>query len=218
MRVRGSRLFAVAAFAAAALSFNSARAAQCGDSAGGFRAWPEDFKQVAINDCVPPDAADSALSTASFDPSVLAHDHGQAAFQGNYASFAAVTSLPVVSKGAGRCFWPMPSRRKDRTAVRRPCAGAGCDLGARTDFGAGLGSYPTFSALATLSLGLPPRDPLSRRIHRRFDDHAASAFCRLNKCRAHRQANSVATQRNAVGPYLKSGRSSSSRMAAAAAT
>src|SRR5271167_723383 len=89
MRARVSRALAVAVFAAAALGAVSARGAQCGDTAEGFKAWLEDFKQVAINDGVSPDVVDSALSTASFDPSVLAHDHGQAAFQGNYASFAA---------------------------------------------------------------------------------------------------------------------------------
>ena len=100
MGVRASRLFAVAAFAAAALCVISARAAQCGDSGEGFRAWLEDFKQVAINDGVSPDVADSALAKASFDPSVLAHDHGQGAFQGNYASFAARHITPGRLKNA----------------------------------------------------------------------------------------------------------------------
>src|SRR5271165_6325968 len=152
MRVRGSRLFAVAAFAAAALSFNSARAAQCGDSVEGFRAWLEDFKQVAINDGVSPDVVDSALSTASFEPSVLAHDHGQGALQGNYASFAARHITPGRLK-RGRTMllaYAEPFEKIERRyGVPAPVLVA--IWGLETDFGAGVGTYPTFSALATLA-------------------------------------------------------------------
>ena len=87
--MRSSILRALLAFVAAALSAGIARAAECGDSPEGFRAWLEDFKQVAINDGVSPDVVDSALATATFDRSVLAHDHGQGSLQGNYAAFAA---------------------------------------------------------------------------------------------------------------------------------
>ena len=87
MRGRALRLlafaFAVVAFAA------SARAADCGNSEEGFKAWLEGFKQVAIKDGISPEVVDSALATATFDPTVLSHDRGQAAWQGNFAAFAA---------------------------------------------------------------------------------------------------------------------------------
>jgi len=152
MRVGASRLFAVAAFAAAALGVVSARAAECGDSARGFGAWLEDFKQVAINDGVSPDVVDSALATASFDPSVLAHDHGQGALQGNYASFAARHITPGRLK-KGRTMlvaYAEPFEKiEQRYGVPAPVLVA--IWGLETDFGAGLGTYPTFSALATLA-------------------------------------------------------------------
>jgi len=88
MRARVTRALAFVAFSAVALCGASANAAQCGDSPEGFRAWLEDFKQVAINDGVSPDVVDSALTNAKFDPSVLAHDHLQAGLQGNYTAFA----------------------------------------------------------------------------------------------------------------------------------
>src|SRR3974390_2445293 len=77
------------AILASPLGAAPAAAADCGNSAEGFKAWLEDFKQVAINDGVSPDVVDSALATATFDRSVLSHDHGQAAMQGNYTAFAA---------------------------------------------------------------------------------------------------------------------------------
>src|SRR5271166_5237079 len=88
MQTGVTRALAFAAFSAVALCGASANAAQCGDSPEGFKAWLEDFKQVAINDGVSPDVVDSALTNAKFDPSVLAHDHLQAGLQGNYAAFA----------------------------------------------------------------------------------------------------------------------------------
>ena len=71
------------------LAAGAAQAAQCGDTPQGFKAWLEDFKQVAINDGVSPNVVGSALATATFDRSVLGHDQGQAALQGNYTAFAA---------------------------------------------------------------------------------------------------------------------------------
>jgi len=82
-------VLAVAAFAFAA----SARAADCGDSPEGFKAWLDGFKQVAINDGISPEVVESALATATFDRSILSHDRGQGAWQGatqgNFAAFAA---------------------------------------------------------------------------------------------------------------------------------
>jgi membrane-bound lytic murein transglycosylase B len=72
-----------------------ARAAECGESSKGFRAWLDDFRQVAINDGVSPDVVEQTLATASFNRSVLAHDQGQGALQGNYGSFAAGHITPA---------------------------------------------------------------------------------------------------------------------------
>ena len=140
------------AIVAAALSAGAAGAAECGDSPEGFKAWLEDFKQVAINDGVSPDVVDSALATASFDRSVLSHDQGQAALQGNYAAFAARHITPArVKRGKTMLLaYAEPLERiEQRYGVPGPVLVA--IWGLETDFGAGLGQYPTFSALATLA-------------------------------------------------------------------
>ncbi len=146
------RALSVAALAALAFGAGAARAAQCGDSPEGFKAWLEDFKQVAINDGVSPDVVDSALTNANFDPSVLAHDHGQAALQGNYAAFAARHITPArIKRGKTMLVaYAEPLERiEQRYGVPGPVLVA--IWGLETDFGAGLGTYPTFSALATLA-------------------------------------------------------------------
>jgi lytic murein transglycosylase len=137
-----------------ALSFGavSARAAECGDSPEGFKAWLEDFKQVAINDGVSPDVVDSALSAATFDRSVLSHDHGQGALQGNFAGFAASHVTPGrIKRGKTMLLaYAEPLERiEQRYGVPGPVLVA--IWGLETDFGAGLGNYPTFTALATLA-------------------------------------------------------------------
>ncbi len=162
------------AFVTLNLSVVAAGAADCGDSADGFRAWLEDFKQVAINDGVSPDVVDSALATATFDRSVLAHDHGQAALQGNYAAFAARHITPGRMKRAKMMLlaYAEPLQRiEQRFGVPGPVLVA--IWGLETDFGSGLGQYPTFSALANSGVRLPSRQPLSGRAHRRAHDRAA---------------------------------------------
>ncbi len=144
-------LFA-AALAALAAGAQPAGAAQCGDSPDGYAAWLEDFKQVAINDGVSPSVVDEALETAKFDPSVLSHDHGQGSLQGDFASFAARHITPGrVKKGRTMLVaYAEPLERiEQRYGVPGPVLVA--IWGLETDFGVGLGRYPTFSALATLA-------------------------------------------------------------------
>ncbi len=124
MRARVWAILACAALAAASGSA-PARAAQCGDSPDGFAAWLQDFKQVAINDGVSPDVVDQALATAKFDPSVLSHDRGQGALQGDFAILrrAAYHAGPDQA-GASRCLSPTPSRSSassSATACRGRC-------------------------------------------------------------------------------------------------
>lgn len=151
MRARIWAVLASTALAAVLQAGAPASAAQCGDSVEGFGPWLEDFKQVAINDGVSPDVVDQALSTAKFDPSVLAHDHGQGSLQGDFASFAArhITAARV-KKGKNMLIaYAEPLERiEQRYGVPGPVLVA--IWGLETDFGVGLGRYPTFSALATL--------------------------------------------------------------------
>ena len=150
--MRNSILTALLVVVAGALGASAAGAAQCGDDPQGFQAWLEDFKQVAINDGVSPDVVDSALAYARFDRSVLAHDHGQGAWQGNAAAFAARHVTPArIKRGKTMLLaYAEPLERiEQRYGVPGPVLVA--IWGLETDFGSGLGQYPTFSALATLA-------------------------------------------------------------------
>jgi lytic murein transglycosylase len=144
--------FLAPALGALMLSAGAAVAAQCGDDPEGFSVWLEDFKQVAINDGVSPDVVDSALATATFDRSVLSHDRGQGALQGSFGVFAARHITPQRLKRGKTMMlaYAEPLQRiEQRFGVPAPVLVA--IWGLETDFGAGLGQYPTFSALATLA-------------------------------------------------------------------
>jgi lytic murein transglycosylase len=148
MKARGLELLALAVVAFAA----SARAADCGDSPEGFKAWLDDFKQIAINKGISSEVVDSALATATFDRSVLSHDRGQGALQGNFAAFAAGHITPGRIKQGKRMLlaYAEPLERiEQRYGVPGPVLVA--IWGLETDFGAALGKYPTFSAVATLA-------------------------------------------------------------------
>jgi len=146
------RTLVFGAVLALALAAGPASAAQCGDSPDGFRAWLDDFRQVAINDGVSPEVVDESLGNATFDRSVLAHDQGQGALQGNYGSFAAGHITPArVKRGKTMMLaYAEPLQRiEGRFGVPGPVLVA--IWGLETDFGSSLGRYPTFSALATLA-------------------------------------------------------------------
>ena len=151
MHGRGLKLLALAIFA---LAFaGSAQAADCGDSPEGFRAWLDDFKQVAVSNGISADVYDNALATATFDRSILQHDRGQASWQGNnFAGFIAshVTAGRIKRGKMMLLAYAEPLERiEQRYGVPGPVLVA--IWGLETDFGTGLGKYPTFSALATLA-------------------------------------------------------------------
>lgn len=150
MRRNGLKAFAVAF--AAAIAAGSADAAPCGDTPEGFKAWLEDFKQVAINDGISPSVVDEAFANASFDRSVLAHDRAQSSLQGGDTGFAARHLSPArVKQGRSMMLaYAEPLERiEQRYGVPAPVLVA--IWGLETDYGATLGKYPTFSALATLA-------------------------------------------------------------------
>jgi lytic murein transglycosylase len=156
MRRRDSRAVLFAAAAAVVLGAPCARAqesqAQCGKSAEGFDAWLSSFRQVATLDGVSPEVFDAALSGVAYDASVKARDHGVAAFGRNFAAFAASHITPGrVARGKAmlRSYGEPLKTIEERFGVPAPVLVA--IWGLETDYGAGNGDFPTFSALATLA-------------------------------------------------------------------
>jgi lytic murein transglycosylase len=142
----------VFAVAAAVLWVAPASAEDCGRSAEGFGAWLASFKQVAVGNGVSPAAVDAALAGVAYDPAVKRHDGGAAMFGHNFAGFAASHVTPgMVARGRvelRRYAGPLATIEQ-RFGVPGPVLVA--IWGLETGFGADSGSFPTFSALATLA-------------------------------------------------------------------
>jgi lytic murein transglycosylase len=142
----------VPALVAAAFGAASAHATECGRNGEGFDAWLKSFRQVAILDGVSPEVVDAALSGVAYDASVKAHDHGVAAFGSNFAAFAASHITPgAIARGKAmlRSYAEPLEKIEQRYGVPAPVLVA--IWGLETSFGADNGSFPTFSALATLA-------------------------------------------------------------------
>jgi lytic murein transglycosylase len=152
MRGRDLRNWLLAVVAVASLGGASARAEVCGKSGEGFNEWLNSFKQVAMLDGVSREAVEAALGGVSYQASVKAHDHGAAAFGHNFAGFAASHVTPgMVARGKAelkRYAGPL-AQIEQRFGVPGPVLVA--IWGQETSFGGDNGSFPTYSALATLA-------------------------------------------------------------------
>ena len=126
--------------------------ADCGETPDGFSAWLVGFKQEAEIDGLPPAVIDSALSDVAYDPDVISHDRRQGSFGQDFDQFVAKrVSAYRVRKGRQMLIaYAEPLEKIERRfGVPGPVLVA--IWGLETEFGAGLGNYPTFNALATLA-------------------------------------------------------------------
>jgi lytic murein transglycosylase len=126
--------------------------ADCGETPDGFSAWLNGFRREAAIAGVSPNVIDSALTGIEYDPDVIAHDRRQGSFHEDFEKFAAKrVSNYRVKKGRQMLIaYAEPLEKIERRfGVPGPVLVA--IWGLETEFGAGLGTYPTFSSLATLA-------------------------------------------------------------------
>ena len=146
-----TRAFWAAALAAVMMA-TPALAAKCGHGAEGFDDWLQSFKQEAASAGVSRSVIESALSNAAYDEDVISHDRGQRAFGQSFAVFSSRHISPLgVKRGKSmllRYAEPLQTIEQ-RTGV--PGAVLVAIWGLETGYGASVGKYNTFSALATLA-------------------------------------------------------------------
>jgi lytic murein transglycosylase len=129
-----------------------ARAAQCGETAAGFEEWLAGFKRSAAGAGISRSVIDASLSDVTYDESVISHDRGQGVFHQSFAQFSGKrVSSYRVKKGRNMMLaYAEPIQRiEQRYGV--PGSVLVAIWGLETEFGAGTGNYPTFTALATLA-------------------------------------------------------------------
>ena len=125
-------------------------AATCRDPAG-FDAWLSDFKKQAAANGISAQAI-SALDGVTYDPGVVANDHGQHVFRQSFEQFSGRMVNPYrLHKGQAliKQYASTFDRIERDYGVPAPVIVA--IWGLETDFGAVSGNTPTLRALATLA-------------------------------------------------------------------
>jgi lytic murein transglycosylase len=132
------------------LWFASVEAAACRDPAG-FDAWLADFMRQAASNGISASAI-SALDGITYDPGIVANDHGQHVFRQSFEQFSGrMVNSYRLHKGQAliKQYAPTFARIEQDYGVPAPVIVA--IWGLETDFGAVSGNTPTLRALATLA-------------------------------------------------------------------
>ena len=151
-RFASALVLAALCASAAVLKPAPARAEQCGDTAAGFEEWLSGFKRTAAGAGISRAVIDASLSDVTYDESIISHDRGQGVFHQSFAQFSGKrVSSYRVKKGRNMLLaYAEPFERiEQRYGV--PGSVLVAIWGLETEFGAGTGNYPTFTALATLA-------------------------------------------------------------------
>ncbi len=138
------------------LTFSSgapAANAACGNGAGGFGAWLEQFKGQAAAKGISANAIASGLNGVTYDPTIIRLDRSQHSFKLSFAAFYARRVSPgMISKG--RALMAQHAGTFDRIEAR---FGVPREIliaiwGLETNYGANMGSkYSITRSLATLA-------------------------------------------------------------------
>ena len=81
------RIPAMALLLGCALWAAPALAAGC-PGTGTFETWLENFKRKAVSQGVSASTVSSALSSVTYDPSIVSRDHGQGVFRQSFEEFS----------------------------------------------------------------------------------------------------------------------------------
>ncbi len=132
------------------LWFSPVEAATCRDPAG-FEAWLADFKKEAAANGISPSAI-GALDNITYDPDIVAKDHGQHVFHQSFEQFSGrMVNAYRLHRGQAllKQYAETFARIEQDYGVPAPVIVA--IWGLETDFGAVSGNTPTLRALATLA-------------------------------------------------------------------
>jgi lytic murein transglycosylase len=128
----------------------SVEAATCRDPAG-FDAWLADFKRQAAANGISASAI-SALDGITYDPGIVAKDHGQHVFRQSFEQFSGrMVNANRLRRGASVMKQYAATFDRIEQAYGVPAPVIVAIWGLETDFGAGSGNTPTLRALATLA-------------------------------------------------------------------
>ena len=149
---QAARALALAGIALVGIVATPAFAAQCGNNAGGFPAWLEEFKGEARQSGISDRTIQSALGNVSYDKKVVSLDRNQKSFKLSLDEFMARRApASFISRGKKiiQQNASLLNSIEKRYGVQKEVLVA--IWGMETGFGANSGNMNVFRSLATLS-------------------------------------------------------------------
>lgn len=122
--------------------------APCG---GDFGAWLQGVKQEAAAQGISQRTIQSALSTVTYDPSIIARDHAQGVFRQSFEQFSGRMVPPRLARARQMLVQYGPIFKRIETQFGVPGPVIVAIWGLETDFGANSGKSATIRSLATLA-------------------------------------------------------------------
>jgi lytic murein transglycosylase len=117
-----------------------------------FERWLEDFKREAVAQGVSRSVADSALAGVTFDPGIVARDHGQGVFSQSFLQFAGrMADGYRVGTGAAKLKQHAATLARAEQEFGVPRQPIVAFWALETDFGADNGNLPVLRSLLTLA-------------------------------------------------------------------
>jgi lytic murein transglycosylase len=122
------------------------------ESGGSFETWLEAFKREAAAQGISQRTIVAGLNGLTYDPSVIARDHGQKVFQQSFEEFSGrMISPDRMKKGANLLKQYAGTFVRIEQQFGVPGSVLVAIWGLETDFGVNIGKYSTIRSLATLA-------------------------------------------------------------------
>lgn len=139
--------------AACLLAFagQEALAAKCGNNAGGFPRWLDQFKKEAVAAGVSQKVVASALNGVTYDARVIKLDRNQQHFKLSFDKFYATRARPLEGLGRSRLSSNAALLSKIEARYGVPGEVIVAIWGMETGFGANVGNMQSLRSLATLA-------------------------------------------------------------------
>ena len=126
-------------------------AAKCGNDAGGFARWLDQFKKEAVAAGVSPKVVSSALNGVTYDARVIKLDRNQKHFKLSFEQFYATRARPLESQARSRYKSNASLLKKIESRYGVPGEVIVAIWGLETSFGGNTGNMSVVRSLATLA-------------------------------------------------------------------
>jgi len=141
----------MAALCILAFAGQEALAAKCGNNAGGFPRWLDQFKKEAVGAGISPKAVASALNGVTYDTRVIKLDRNQKHFDMSFEKFYSARGRPLEGLVRSRYQSNAALLNKIESRYGVPGEVIVAIWGLETGFGADTGNMSSFRSLATLA-------------------------------------------------------------------